>query len=60
VPLCYNNVGERVALVEFHSGLPLYLSALTANPLGEWQVEIDDTGVSFDQHFFSFTQLYTP
>ncbi|KFY27526.1 hypothetical protein V493_03438, partial [Pseudogymnoascus sp. VKM F-4281 (FW-2241)] len=60
VPSCYNN-DEKVALVEFQGGVPAFLSELKANPLGDYQVEIgDDTDISFDQHFFGFTQLYTP
>ncbi|KAL5353528.1 hypothetical protein ACLOAV_001565 [Pseudogymnoascus australis] len=59
VPSCYDN-DEKVALVEFHSGVPAFLSELMANPLGDWEVEMGDTEISFDQHFFGFTQLYTP
>lgn len=59
VPSCYDDT-EKVALVEFHSGVPTFLSDLVANPLGDWQVEMGDTDISFDQHFFGFTQLYTP
>ncbi|KAF2176971.1 hypothetical protein K469DRAFT_605123 [Zopfia rhizophila CBS 207.26] len=59
IPSCYDN-GEKVALVEFHDGVPAFLSELTDNPLGEWQVEMGDTDISFDQHFFGFTQLYAP
>ncbi|KAH7201171.1 hypothetical protein DER44DRAFT_616215, partial [Fusarium oxysporum] len=51
---------ERVALVEFLGGVPGFLSDLVANPLGDWQVEMDDVDINFDQHFFGFTQLYTP
>ncbi|KAF2191836.1 hypothetical protein K469DRAFT_654999 [Zopfia rhizophila CBS 207.26] len=60
VPSCYDNEQERVALVELHGGVPAFLSELVANPLGDWQVEMGDTDISFDQHFFGFTQLYTP
>ncbi|KAJ4190506.1 hypothetical protein NW767_011334 [Fusarium falciforme] len=60
VPSCYNNEQDRVALVEFRGGVPDFLSELVANPLGDWQVEMDDVDISFDQHFFGFTQLYTP
>ena len=60
VPSCYNNEQKRVALVEFHGGVPTFLSELTDNPLGEWQIEMGDTDISFDRHFFGFTQLYTP
>ncbi|OBT52166.1 hypothetical protein VE04_08056, partial [Pseudogymnoascus sp. 24MN13] len=60
VPSCYNN-DEKVALVEFQGGVPAFLSELMANPLGDYQVEMgDDIDISFDQHFFGFTQLYTP
>ena len=60
VPSCYHNEQERVALVEFHGGVPAFLSELIADPLGDWQVEMGDTDISFDSHFFGFTQLYTP
>ncbi|KAL4766712.1 hypothetical protein BDW60DRAFT_222065 [Aspergillus nidulans var. acristatus] len=46
VPSCYKPDAERVGLVRFH------------DPLGDWQVEIGDTDISFDSYFFSFTQLY--
>jgi protein SERAC1 len=59
VPSCYEN-DEKVALVEFHGGAPAFLSELTDNPIGDWQVEMGDTDINFDQHFFGFTQLYMP
>jgi hypothetical protein len=59
VPSCYDD-GERMALVEFPGGVPTFLAALTVDPLEEWQVEMGNVDVSFDQHFFGFTQLYTP
>jgi hypothetical protein len=59
VPSCYSDE-EKVALVECRGGLPAFLSALAADPLAEWQVEMGETDVNFDQHFFGFTQLYTP
>lgn len=59
LPSCYDNE-EKVALVEFHGGVPTFLSELTANPLDDWQVEMGDTDINFDQHFFGFTQLYAP
>lgn len=59
LPSCYNNE-EKVALVEFCGGVPEFLSELTANPLDDWQVEMGDTDINFDQHFFGFTQLYSP
>ncbi|OBT40026.1 hypothetical protein VE00_09394 [Pseudogymnoascus sp. WSF 3629] len=59
VPSCYDNK-EKVALVEFHGGVPAFLSGLVDNPLDDWQVEMGDTDFSFDQHLFGFTQLYVP
>lgn len=59
VPSCYDTE-ERVALAEFHGGVPAFLSELIADPLGDWQVEMGDTDINFDCHFFGFTQLYTP
>ncbi|KAL6886868.1 hypothetical protein GGI43DRAFT_426205 [Trichoderma evansii] len=59
VPSCYGNE-EKVALVEFHGGEPECLCDLMTDPLGNWQVEMGDTDISFDRHFFGFTQLYTP
>lgn len=60
VPSCSNNTRERVALVEFGGRVPGFLSALVANPLEDWQIEMGDVDITFDQHFFGFTQLYTP
>jgi hypothetical protein len=60
VPSCYDHEQERVALVEFHGGVPTFLAELIANPLGDWQMEMGDTDISFDCYFFGFTQLYTP
>lgn len=59
VPSCYDTE-EKVALVEFHSGVPGFLSDLTANPQGDWQDEMGDKDINFDRHFFGFTQLYAP
>jgi hypothetical protein len=59
LPSCYNDQ-ERVALVEFHGVVPDFLSDLVTNPLGDWQIEMGDTDINFDQHFLGFTQLYTP
>jgi hypothetical protein len=59
VPSCYDHDGERVALVEFRGEVPAFLSALTADPLASWQVEMGDADVNFDRHFHGFTQLYT-
>jgi hypothetical protein len=63
VPSCYDHEQERVALVEFDGAVPSFLSALAADPLGDWQLEMGvmgDTDINFDCHFFGFTQLYTP
>ncbi|OPB46100.1 kinesin [Trichoderma guizhouense] len=60
VPSCSNNKQETVALVEFGGRVPDFLSALDENPLEDWQVEMGDVDINFDQHFFGFTQLYTP
>lgn len=43
VPSCYDPDGERVALVQFRGGVPHFLSELTLNPLGDWQVEMEDS-----------------
>ena len=56
---CYDNE-EKIALVECRGGMPAFLSALAADPLEELQMEMGDTDINFDQHFFGFTQLYTP
>ncbi|KAK0761676.1 hypothetical protein N5P37_005658, partial [Trichoderma harzianum] len=60
VPSCSNNEQESVALVEFGGRVPDFLSALVANPLEVWEVEMGNVDITFDQHFFGFTQLYTP
>ena len=61
VPSCYDKDRERAALVEFRGGDPTFLSGLVVNPLGDGQIEMDDeTDISFDCHFFGFTQLYAP
>lgn len=58
VPSCYEDGRTWVALVEFKSGIPNFLSDLIANPLGGWEAEIEDIDIAFDQHFHGFTQLY--
>jgi hypothetical protein len=60
LPSCYGNEQERVALVEFSGGIPTFLSGLVANSLEDEQVEMGSTDISFDCHFFGFTQLYSP
>lgn len=58
MPSCCDDK-EKVALVECRGGLPTFLSELTAESLGESQMEMGDTDINFDQPFFGFTQLYT-
>ena len=59
VPSC-DDKEALVALVDFRGGIPDFLSKLTANPLGDWQVEMKDADdISFDRHFHGFTQLYS-
>lgn len=60
VPSCYDEERERIALVEFRGGIPKFLSELTDNPLGDWQIEMGVMDINFDSHFFGFTQLYAP
>ncbi|KAF3399052.1 hypothetical protein DPV78_006687 [Talaromyces pinophilus] len=60
VPSCYESDTQRVALVRFRGGLPRFLTELTTNPLGDWQIEMGDEDINFDNHFFGFTQLYAP
>ena len=59
VPSC-NDDSQRVALVEFHDGVPDFLHDLVSDPLKDWQIEMGDDDINFDRHFFGFTQLYTP
>jgi hypothetical protein len=58
VPSCRNDGRTSVALVEFVGGTPRFLSDLTENPLADVSVEMDDTDITFDRHFFGFTQMY--
>ena len=58
VPSCRNDKEASIALVEFAGDTPQFLSELMKNPLGDWQVEMDDVDINFDRHFFGFTQLY--
>ncbi|EAU30101.1 predicted protein [Aspergillus terreus NIH2624] len=60
VPSCYESDTQRVALVQFRGGVPQFLHELKVDPLEDWQVEMGDTDISFDRHFFGFTQLYAP
>ena len=41
VPSC-DDEGTFVALVDFRGGIPNFLSKLTANRLGDWQVEMKE------------------
>ena len=56
LPSCYD-LKQRLALVQFQGGIPQCVSGLIANPLGDWQLEMDNTDINFDCHFFGFTQL---
>ncbi|KAL4861938.1 hypothetical protein BDV12DRAFT_203507 [Aspergillus spectabilis] len=60
VPSCYESDTQRVALVQFRGGVPQFLHELRVDPLGDWQVEMEDIDINFDCHFFGFTQLYAP
>lgn len=41
VPSCYDE-HERIALVEFRGEVPKFLSELVENPLGDWQVMLQN------------------
>jgi hypothetical protein len=56
-PSCYNDQAS-VALLEWKGNTPKFLSTLDMNPLSSWEIELDDQDISFDRHFFGFTQLY--
>jgi hypothetical protein len=58
VPSCQNDGETSVALVEFVGDIPHFLSGLAENPLADLSLEMDDTDITFDRHFFGFTQLY--
>jgi hypothetical protein len=60
LPSCYESDRERTALVQFHGGVPAFLSKLIDNCLGDCQVEMGDGDINFDCHFFGFTQMYMP
>lgn len=57
IPAC-DQSQTLCALVEFKGGNPSFLSHLDLDPLSDWQVEMGDEDISFDRHFFGFTQLY--
>jgi protein SERAC1 len=57
IPSCDQNKTSS-ALVEFRDCTPKFLSLLEHNLLGDWQVEMGNTDINFDCHFFGFTQLY--
>ncbi|KAB2099841.1 hypothetical protein AG0111_0g11852 [Alternaria gaisen] len=60
VPSCYDNENKRIALVNFHDKVPVFLLELVTNPSEIWQIEMGDTDITFDCHFRGMTQLYTP
>lgn len=58
-PSCQNDdQTSSIALVDFEGGVPRFLSSLNEEPLGDWQMEMGDTDINFDRHFFGFTQIY--
>ncbi|RDW56402.1 hypothetical protein BP5796_13224 [Coleophoma crateriformis] len=57
IPAC-DQSQTLCALVEFKNGNPSFLSTLDSKSLGAWQVDMGDEDISFDRHFFGFTQLY--
>lgn len=57
-PSCYDSGLSSIALVEFQNGVPQFLSELVADPLAEWQMELEHGDITFDRHFFGFTQMY--
>ncbi|RFN52394.1 hypothetical protein FIE12Z_3325 [Fusarium flagelliforme] len=59
VPSCNDDL-RKVALVEFHDGIPNFLLDLVKDPLDDFQIEMGKDDITFDRHFFGFTQLYTP
>ncbi|ELR05319.1 hypothetical protein VC83_01566 [Pseudogymnoascus destructans] len=56
VPSCYDNE-EKVALVEFHGGVPAFLSELMANPLGDWQLYTPKPGSPATADIIAITGL---
>ncbi len=62
VPSCYDNEEGKLCASEVprrRSYVPVQASTV-GDPLANWQVEMGDTDISFDCHFFGFTQLYKP
>jgi len=59
VPSCNDNL-RKVALVEFHDGIPNFLLDLVKDPLDNFQIDMGEYDINIDRHFFGFTQLYTP
>jgi hypothetical protein len=57
IPSC-DDTQTSAALVDFKSGVPIFLNHLETNPLEEWAVETAEGDINFDKHFFGFTQLY--
>jgi hypothetical protein len=57
VPSCYDDQ-TSVVLLEWKGETPNFLSSLVTSPLSSWEIELGDEDISFDRHFFEFTQLY--
>lgn len=56
----YYDIHTSLALVDFKNGVPLFLNFLVKHPLEDYPVETDHGDITFDRHFFGFTQLYYP
>jgi hypothetical protein len=59
IPDC-DSLDTVAALVDFINGLPAFLHHLEQKPLNDCAIETKDGDVTFDRHFFGFTQLYHP
>lgn len=59
VPSCYDNA-LKVALVEFYSKPPAFLSAVAEAQQNEEQIRMGESELNFDRNFLGFTQLYSP
>lgn len=59
VPSCYDDE-QKVALVEFNNTTPSFLSVPEEYQPGVRRIKLDDTDITFDEHFSGFTQLYVP
>lgn len=58
VPSC-DDEQTSVALLEWKGDTPNFLSSLDKDLLGSWEIEVGDDDISFDRHFFGFTQMYS-